>query len=135
MQSNNQPALLSEEDIRTRVVATWLADHGFTAENISVEYSFEIRLGRGIFRVSSEKSVHSSVFRPRADVLVRSCVDARNLLIVEVKAPDEPLDENAKEQGISYARLLRDGGIAPFVVLTNGSETNIYDSTAFCTTI
>lgn len=128
MQSNNQPALLSEEDIRTRVVATWLADHSFTAENISVEYSFEIRLGRGIFRVNSEKSVHSSVFRPRADVLVRSCVDARNLLIVEVKALDEPLDENAKEQGISYARLLRDGGIAPFVVLTNGSETKIYDS-------
>ena len=128
MQSHNQRALLSEEDIRTRVVATWLADQGFTAKNISVEYSFEIRLGRGIFRVGSEKSVHSSVFRPRADVLVRSCIDGRNLLIVEVKAPDEPLDENAKEQGISYARLLRDGGIAPFVVLTNGSETKIYDS-------
>ncbi|XGV96554.1 MAG: type I restriction enzyme HsdR N-terminal domain-containing protein [Leptolyngbya sp. BL-A-14] len=128
MRSHNQPALLSEEDIRTRVVATWLADHGFTAENISVEYSFEIRLGRGIFRVGSEKSVHSSVFRPRADVLVRSCIDGRNLLIVEVKAPNEPLDENAKKQGVSYARLLCDGGIAPFVVLTNGSETKIYDS-------
>jgi type I site-specific restriction endonuclease len=58
---------------------------------------------------------------------VRSC-DGRNLLIVEVKAPDEILDNDAKEQGISYARLLRNGGIAPFVVLTNGHNTQIYDS-------
>ncbi|MBD1859698.1 MULTISPECIES: type I restriction enzyme HsdR N-terminal domain-containing protein [Leptolyngbya] len=119
--------LLSEEDIRTRVVAVWLADHGFAAESISVEFSFEIRLGRGILRVGSNEPVRSPVFRPRADIVVRSC-DGRNLLIVEVKAPGEPLDESAKEQGISYARLLRVGGIAPFVVLTNGNETRIYDS-------
>ncbi|KAM3091269.1 type I restriction enzyme HsdR N-terminal domain-containing protein [Phormidesmis sp. 146-35] len=126
MQTPEQP-LLSEEDVRTRVVAVWLADHGFTAESISVEFSFEIRLGRGILRVGSNEPVRSPVFRPRADVVVRSC-DGRNLLVVEVKAPGEPLDESAKEQGISYARLLRVGGIAPFVVLTNGNETRIYDS-------
>ncbi|MBW4542653.1 MAG: type I restriction enzyme HsdR N-terminal domain-containing protein [Myxacorys chilensis ATA2-1-KO14] len=126
MQAPRQ-VLLSEEDVRTRVVAVWLADHGFTAESISVEFSFEIRLGRGILRVGSDEPVRSPVFRPRADIVVRSC-DGRNLLIVEVKAPGEPLDESAKEQGISYARLLRVGGIAPFVVLTNGNETRIYDS-------
>lgn len=126
MLSPNQQALLSEEDIRTRVVATWLADHGFTAENISVEFSFELRLGRNVYRVG-EESPHSPTFRPRADVLVRSC-DGRNLLIIEVKAPNETLDENAKAQGISYARLLKSGGIAPFVVITNGHETQIYDS-------
>ncbi|MGM3307545.1 type I restriction enzyme HsdR N-terminal domain-containing protein [Anabaena sp. WFMT] len=118
---------VSEDDIRTKVVAVWLFEHGFTAESISVEFSFELRLGRNIYRVGEDKPVHSSVFRPRADVLVRSC-DGRNLLIIEVKAPDEILDDNAKEQSISYARLLRNGGIAPFVVLTNGHETRIYDS-------
>ena len=122
----NQQALLSEEDIRTRVVATWLADHGFTAENISVEFSFELRLGRNVYRVGEELP-HSPTFRPRADVLVRSS-DGRNLLIIEVKAPNETLDENAKAQGISYARLLKSGGLAPFVVITNGHETQIYDS-------
>jgi hypothetical protein len=127
MTLNRQPSLLSEEDIRTRVVATWLADHGFTAESIFVELSFELRLGRNIYRVGENAPVRSSVRRPRADVLVRSC-DGRNLLIVEVKAPDEILNDDAKEQGISYARLLRNGGIAPFVVLTNGRETRIYDS-------
>lgn len=126
MPSHNQSALLSEEDIRTRVVATWLADHGFTAENISVEFSFELRLGRNVYRVG-EESPHSPIFRPRADVLVRSS-DGRNLLIIEVKAPNEILDANVKAQGISYARLLKSGGIAPFVVITNGHETQIYDS-------
>ncbi|MEM6402478.1 MAG: type I restriction enzyme HsdR N-terminal domain-containing protein [Cyanobacteria bacterium P01_D01_bin.116] len=115
----------SEEDIRTKVVANWLANHGFKPADISVEFSFEIRLGRGIFRVGSGKE--QSVFRPRADVLVRSC-NGRNLLIVEVKAPNEQVDDQAREQGISYARLLREGGIAPFVVVTNGYETRIYDS-------
>jgi hypothetical protein len=126
MLSPNQQALLSEEDIRTRVVATWLVNHGFTAENISVEFSFELRLGRNVYRVGKELP-HSPTFRPRADVLVRSS-DGRNLLIIEVKAPNETLDENAKAQGISYARLLKSGGIAPFVVITNGHETQIYDS-------
>ncbi|MBD1890001.1 type I restriction enzyme HsdR N-terminal domain-containing protein [Coleofasciculus sp. FACHB-SPT9] len=127
MTSNSHPPQFSEEDIRTRVVATWLADHGFTAESISVEFSFELRLGRNAYRVGENAPIRSSVRRPRADVLVRSC-DGRNLLIVEVKAPNEILNDDAKEQGISYARLLRNGGIAPFVVLTNGHETRIYDS-------
>ena len=60
-------------------------------------------------------------------MLVRS-PDGRNLMIIEVKASGEVLDNNVKEQGISYARLLRKGGIAPFVVITNGHETKIYDS-------
>jgi hypothetical protein len=123
--------LLSEEDIRTKVVTTWLADHGFGLADISIEASFEVRLGRGVFRVESgelvQTSSESAVFRPRADVLVRSC-DGRNLLIVEAKAPDKSLDNEDREQGISYARLLREGGIAPFVILTNGRETQIYDS-------
>ena len=73
------------------------------------------------------KKATVQIFRPRADVLVRS-YDGRNLLIVEVKAPHELLDDNVREQGICYARLLRKGGIAPFVILTNGHETKIYDS-------
>jgi hypothetical protein len=118
--------LLSEEDVRTRVITTWLAGHGFTTESISVELSFELRLGRNVYRVG-DNSPHSSIFRPRADVLVRSS-DGRNLMIIEVKAPSERLDDDVKEQGISYARLLKNGGIAPFVVVTNGHDTQIYDS-------
>ena len=121
--------LQSEEDIRAKIVTAWLADHGFGPSDVSIEYSFEVRLGRKTHTIDSEKPKKATVqiFRPRADVLVRS-YDGRNLLIVEVKAPHESLDDNVREQGICYARLLRKGGIAPFVILTNGHETKIYDS-------
>lgn len=61
--------LYSEEDVRTKVVTTWLADHGFGLSDISVEYSFEIRLGRKILFIASEqlKKAASQVFRSRAD--------------------------------------------------------------------
>src|SRR5436305_2025552 len=118
---NGYTPLYSEEDIRAKVVMIWLADHGFSLTDISVEFSFEIRLGRKILTNDWQQSKKDSsqVFRPRADILVRSC-DGRNLLIVEVKSPDESLDNDVREQGICYARLLRKGGIAPFVILTNG---------------
>lgn len=96
--------LNSEEDIRAQIIL-WLKDHGFNSSNTSLEYSFEIRLGRNIYEVRSDKPVKSSIFRPRADILVRSC-DGRNFLIVEVKNKNEKLDENVKKQGICYAHLL-----------------------------
>ncbi len=126
MKTNQQPIFVSEEDIRTKVVYGWLRDHGFGPDDISVEFAFEIRLGRGIYTVKG-KSVNGQIFRPRADAIVRTC-DGRNLMVVEVKAPGEPLDDDVREQGISYARLLRKGGMAPFVVLTNGSESKIFDT-------
>ncbi|WP_224244710.1 type I restriction enzyme HsdR N-terminal domain-containing protein [Hyalangium gracile] len=119
--------LRSEEEIRSKVVMTWLAGLGFSPEDILVEPTFEVRLGRSVLKADSRSQRDPGKFNPRADVLVRH-VDGRNLLIVEVKAPSEPLDDNAREQGLAYARLLRNGGIAPFVVLTNGVNTRIFDS-------
>lgn len=117
---------LSEEDIRTRVVYEWLKGHGFSPHDISLEYAFDIKLGRNIYTVDGATRKNPS-YHPRSDILVRTN-DGRNLLIIEVKAPNEHLDEAAREQAISYARLLREGGIAPFVILTNGQSSKIYDS-------
>lgn len=131
--------LRNEEDVRAKLVTSWLADHGFGPTDFILEYSFEIQLGHNVFRVESGRlrdvsrrrqaavTLSPRIARARADVLVRSS-DGRNLLIVEVKAPSEPLTNEARDQGISYARLLHHGGIAPFVVLTNGQETHVYDS-------
>ena len=47
-------------------------------------------------------------------------------MVVEVKAPEETVDDEARDQGISYARLLPQ--IAPFVVVTNGQTSRVYDS-------
>jgi len=127
--SHSATALATEEDVRSKVVISWLSLHGFAPADILVERSFELRVGRSVFRVGESTGAGEVIrpLHPRADVLVRH-VDGRNLLVVEVKAPGEPLDEEAREQGISYARLLRGGGIAPFVVLTDGHRTRIFDT-------
>jgi Type I restriction enzyme R protein N terminus (HSDR_N) len=132
-------SLQSEDDIRTKVVSNWLYGHGVGPKDIHVEHTFSIRLGRSALQVRAGKLTKltsptaikehpdSQCFHPRADLLIRNS-EGRNLLIVEVKAPDEILDDDARDQGISYARLLHEGNIAPFVVLTNGRETKIFDS-------
>lgn len=112
----NKP-LISEDDVRTKLITLWLKDHGFGLNDFSIEYSFEIQFGHTV------KTIH----RPRSDILVRNN-DGKNLFIIEVKSSSISLSENDKRQAISYARLLRTGGIAPFVIVTNGNETKIYDS-------
>lgn len=113
---NNNLFQLSEDDIRTKVVYQWLRDCGFNNADIIIEYSIKLRLGRGIKTINS-----------RTDVLVKS-VDGLNLLIIEVKRPNHPLNKDDKKQALSYARSLSEGGIAPFTILTNGDSVIIFDS-------
>lgn len=123
-------ALRSEDDVRTKVVVPWLLSRGFSLATISIEFSFRIRLGRSVMRVgrgANSGTDARSTYWPRADVLVRNdCGD--NLLIIEVKAPGEPLDDIARDQGISYARCVVEGNIPPFVVVTDGENAHVYDS-------
>jgi len=107
---------LSEDDIRTKIVHHWLKGCGITDNDIKIEFSINLRLGRGL------KSIHS-----RTDILVKRS-DGFNLLIIEVKKPSHELKDADKHQAISYARSLADGGIAPFTILTNGISTKIFDS-------
>lgn len=118
---------LNEAEIRAKVVDVWLRDHGFTLDQILVEKTFKIRLGRGIRLVGADGSPGASEGRPRSDYLVRGC-DGRNLFVIEAKAAGESIDNESRKQAISYARLLDDGGIAPFVIVTNGHETEVIDS-------
>lgn len=128
----------SEDDVRTKVVIPWLIEKGFNLQQISVEYSFSIRLGRSTFKAESGflnnegknaldiRGAHKTYY-PRADVLVRDD-SGNNLLVIEVKSPQEKLNDMVRDQAISYARLLIDGNIAPFSVITNGLETKVFDS-------
>lgn len=123
-------ALKSEEDVRAKLVIPWLLARGFSPSKISLEFSFQIRLGRSVLHVgggATNRAPSSRLHSPRADVLVRN-QRGENLLIVEVKAPGEILDDHARDQGISYARSLAHGNIAPYVVLTNGASTRVFDT-------
>lgn len=106
---------LSEDDIRTKVVYEWLKDCGFSLKNIFLEYSLEVHFGKT-----------TKTFRPRTDVLVKSD-SGKNLLIIEVKSPDHDLSNDDINQAISYALLLKDG-VAPFTILTNGTDSRLFDS-------
>ena len=106
---------LSEDDIRTRVVYEWLRNSGLDKNDISVEYSIKIQIGK-------EEIIKTK----RTDILVRN-KDGKNLFVIEVKKPSHKLKDQDKYQAISYARLLK-GGIAPFSLLTNGKDTLIFDS-------
>ncbi|MDA7979503.1 MAG: type I restriction enzyme HsdR N-terminal domain-containing protein [Pirellulales bacterium] len=105
----------SEDDVRTKVVYSWLREHGFAPQDIRIEFGFKIRAGRQI------------ISTPRTDALV-SNAQGQNLLVVEVKAPDLPLTDADRDQAISYAGMVAAGNQVPFVVLTNGVDTRLYES-------
>jgi len=114
---------MNETEIRSKVVDRWLRNHGFADDQIILEKTFKIRLGKALHVVEGEVTEK----QVRSDYLVRSN-DGRNLFIVETKAESEPIDHQSRKQGICYARLLDEGGIAPFVIVTNGRETQIIDT-------
>lgn len=123
-------ALRSEDDVRTKIVVPWLLSRGFSLAALSIEFSFRIRLGRSILRVSGGATSRDdtyATYSSRADILVRN-EQGDNLLIIEVKAPGEALDDQARDQAISYARCIAEGNIAPYVVVTNGHSARVFDS-------
>jgi Type I restriction enzyme R protein N terminus (HSDR_N) len=124
------PMFKSEDDVRSKLVVPWLLSCGFSLAALSIEFTFKIRLGRSLLKVGRVKGLHEQTgvkLSPRADVLVRN-ERGENLLIIEVKAPNENIDDQARDQGISYARCVADGNIAPYVVVTNGHLTRVFDS-------
>lgn len=113
---NQTLSYFSEDDLRSKIVYTWLKDCGLSDHEIMIEYSIKLRIGKGVKTINS-----------RCDVLVKNDAGL-NLLIIEVKNAEHNLVSSDKNQALSYARALAEGGIAPFTVLTNGLSTKIFDS-------
>jgi len=115
--------LVTEEDVRARILVPYLERLGLGSANIRTETTFHVRLGRTVVRVGSDRE--QSSLAGRLDLLVQND-HGENLFVVEVKGPTEKLTDQDRDQAISYARLLEH--IAPFAVVTNGSETRLYDT-------
>jgi hypothetical protein len=120
-------SLNTEEDVRAQVVLPWLAGHGFGLGDIFLDHSFNILAGRNTLRVGNNQQTKRGKITVFADVLVRDR-NKRNLFIIKVKAPGESLTDEARDQALCYARLLKEGGMAPFALVTNGAETRCYDT-------
>lgn len=105
---------MNEEEIRGKLLLPFLNELGFDLSEISLEKSFSIGLG---------KSQH--IIKGRSDILCRR--NGKNLFIIELKSDSLFISQKDIDQGISYARALIDD-IAPFMIITNGKTTKIFDS-------
>lgn len=121
----------SEEDVRV-ALSRYLLDLGFTLDEMKFEDSFSIRLGHtqieikkgGEINSSSRQTKNTIVTTGRSDLLLTH--NEVPLAIVEVKAPNVVISEEDRDQGLSYARLLRQ--MPPFTIVTNGMELKIFDT-------
>lgn len=111
----------NEEMIKNNLVLPLLRDIGLNEGEIEFETNFTIRLGRGVYNLKNEDV---DVVKGRLDILCKR--DGKNIFILELKAEGVSLTEDDKKQGLSYARLLDQ--IAPYVIVTNGKKTVIYDT-------
>lgn len=116
--------LISEADIREKVISPWLKAIGISLDRVIMEQKFTIQLGHGIYEVNSERQRESAY--GRADYLVKN-TSGINLFVVEAKNSSQAITYEDRDQAISYARLIIDENIPPFAIVTNGINTIIYD--------
>lgn len=112
---------MNEENVKL-LILNLLQNWGFDTNEIILEKSFNIKLGKNVLKVDSLKQI--SEISPRTDILVKN--ESQNLFIFEIKADNVKIDDDDIKQGISYARLTET--ITPFVVITNGKNTRIFNS-------
>ncbi|MGL4338754.1 MAG: type I restriction enzyme HsdR N-terminal domain-containing protein, partial [Turicibacter sp.] len=108
---------MTEEEVRTKVVYEWLRCRGIQERQIQIERKVVFQVGHG---QSDSKRFG------RYDLLVQSKA-GKNLILFEVKAPGIKITHDAIDQAVSYARILK-GNMAPIVVVTNGTECEVYNS-------
>lgn len=115
----------SEEDLRF-AVANFFGELGFDATEMSFEDRFTIQLGHSLLSVEWKKGRERDPVTGRSDIWLTRY--GRSMAIVETKRSDHALTDDDAWQGISYARLLKE--VAPFVILTNGRDTRVYETLA-----
>jgi hypothetical protein len=114
--------MFTEEEVRSNIVIPFLRDVGLTYNDLKLETSFSIQLGRGVYNINNEER---KSIKGRLDILCR--VDSKNLFVIELKAEGVRINkEKDSRQGLSYARLLQP--MPPYVIVTNAIETYVYDT-------
>lgn len=104
----------SEEDVKVKYLLPKLKKKGYDKHQCEFEKSIQVHKG------GEKKTIH-------ADIVVYPSQNKRVPLIVcETESPQKALKGKKREQAISYARLLDQ--IPPFTLITNGSDTRVYES-------
>lgn len=76
---------MNEAEVKTTIVLPLLAKYGVQPEEISLERSFALRLGRHTIQVDTQKQIATA--QPRLDILVYK--NGRSLFVIETKAEVE----------------------------------------------
>jgi len=110
---------ITEADLEARIAAILKSNLPFLdSKAIRHQMRFSLRLGGKQIKIDGKAGAATG----RLDILLIQ--DDRPLVVLELKRPGSELREDDRAQGLSYARLLEP--MAPLVVVSNGSETNIY---------
>jgi len=109
----------NEEEVKNNLILPFFNTLDFPPEELNFETRLEIQLGRARVTVESPEEKKK---RGYLDILFKR--NETPLFVVETKHPNDSITPNDVRQAISYARLL----VAPYAVVTNGYETEIYDS-------
>lgn len=112
---------LNEESVKAKLVLPLLRSLGVEEDEIELETTFSIQLGRGVYAIKGGEVQRAT---GRLDLLCRR--NGRPLFVIELKAEGEELTDTDRQQGLSYARLIEP--MAPWVLLSNGRQTKIYDT-------
>lgn len=111
----------SEEEVRISL-AFYFKDLGFSLEDMSFEDSFQVKLGHATFGI--EKDMKRATMGGRSDMLLMHM--GKPLAIVETKAFEKKLTDEDRDQGLSYARLIRQ--MPPYTIVTNGRIMQVFDT-------
>src|SRR5688572_29271638 len=113
---------MNEEDVKLKIVVPWLLSLGLSIQDLRFETSFKIHIGRQDVVVGGRGG--NDAVGARLDILIHR--DGRNLAVVEVKRGDAPLNDDDRDQAISYAKLLYPP--APLALVTNGTEFRLFNA-------
>ena len=111
---------MNEEEIKVKYILPFLESLGLESQDITLERSFKIKLGRYTEEIKWELVEK----RPRYDILVN--VDGMNLFVIEIKEEDHKISESDISQAVCYASLVKPQ--APYAIVSNGVDTRIFDS-------
>lgn len=115
--------MVTEEDVKLKIVVPLLESLGIARDEVRYEKSFTIRIGTTELRIDA-KGQPTDLAHARLDILVKRGDD--NLFVVESKAPGLALEDKDVGQAVSYARLVHP--LAPYCILTNGTNTRLIDT-------
>lgn len=108
------PEYSNEEEVKIKFLLPYLRARGYKDACFAFGIPIVVQQGRKQVTIYPDVVVYATPKREAP------------LILCETKGPNEILDRPAKEQGISYARLLP--RIAPLVLLTNGSQVQVFQT-------